>query len=242
MPEKTIQRVFLFIFALTAVVTLLGITKSVSHVDIEDRYLWALFSALLLQLIYVVITTAKKALGTNVERYIWQIVYPTDLRQNFEKLYLRDPNFAAFYERNKGKELSAIQGDAISKIELTHFLDWLFVIKKAGEFAGNSANGDMFLIREHKGAKDYGIAVLTFPEETQPIAFRVTSDAELDRRWHLRFQQPGRFVEYEGRRNKWKGADLEVDFTHLKDGEEWEGDLRSEGVYVGKFSLVRQLA
>jgi hypothetical protein len=239
MPEKTIQRVFLFIFVLTAIVTLLGITE---FVRIRDVYLWALFTALLLELIAVVIATAKKAFGTAVEHYKWQIVYPTDLRQHFEKLYLPTPNFAAFYERNKGKEQSAIQDDAISTIEQKNFLDQLFVIKKAGEFAGNSADGQMFLIRAHKGTKDYGIAVLTFPDETQPVAFQVTSDPELDRHWHVRFRQPERFVEYEGLRNKWKGGDLEVDFTHLKDGEEWEGELRFEGVYVGKFSLNRQLA
>jgi hypothetical protein len=243
MPEVTIQYVFLSIFVLTAVVTLLGMT---SLVHIDDFYLKGLFGALLLQLIAVVIAAAKIAFGTTVEHYAWQIIYPPDLRQNFEKRYLPTPHFAGFYDRNKGKEQSVIeqspiQDDAVSTIERKDFLDLLFVIKKAGEFAGNSAYGDMFLIRENMPGKNQGVAVLTFPTEAQLIAFKVTSDPELDHRWHLSFQQPERFVEYEGRRNKWKGGDLELDFTHPKHGEEvWEGELHFEGIYVGKFSLSRK--
>jgi hypothetical protein len=236
MPNKVIQYVFLAIFALTAIVTLLGITEKVT---IEPFYLKGLFGALLLELIAVVIAAGKNAFASrSLEHYIWKITYPNDLQQNFEKLYLKEPQFAAFYQKNKNIEQSAIDDSTLSKTELRSFLDNLFVIKKASEFAGNSATGEMFLIRENKNAQNFGTAVLTFPNEPQPIAFTVTSEPELNKLWHLRFGQPNRYVEYEGRINKWRGGDLDVDFTQR--GEDWSGELHFNGVYVGKFSLTRQ--
>jgi hypothetical protein len=203
MPNRVIQYVFLAIFALTAIVTLLGITEKVT---IESFYLKGLFGALLLQLIAVVIAAGKDAFAArSLEHYIWKITYPNDLQQNFEKLYLQDSKFAAFYDKNKNIEQSVIQDSTLAKTELRSFLDNLFVIKKASEFAGNSANGEMFLIRENKDAQNFGTAVLTFPTEPQPIAFTVTSEPELNKLWHLRFGQPDRYVEYEGRINKWRG-------------------------------------
>jgi hypothetical protein len=101
MPNKIIQYLFLSIFALTAIVTILGIAAH-DYVRIDEFYLKRLFAALLLELIAVVIAAAKLAFGVGgVEHYIWQIVYPTDLRQTFETLYLKDPTFAAFYAKKQ---------------------------------------------------------------------------------------------------------------------------------------------
>jgi hypothetical protein len=238
MQDKLIQYIFLSIFALTAIVTLLGIS---TILPIPDFYLQGLYYALLLQLIAVVIAAGKLAFGVgSVEHYKWQVMYPSNLRQNFETVYLKDPDFAAFYEKNKNKEQSAIEDNGISKAELRRFIDLLFVIKKASEFAGNSADGEMFLIRQRREGTNYGTAVLTFPNETQPIAFTVTSEPELGASWHLRFRQPDRFVEYEGRINKWRGGDLDVDFTR-KQGGDWIGEIHFDGAYVGKFLLSRKL-
>jgi hypothetical protein len=119
-------------------------------------------------------------------------------------------------------------------------LDSLFVIKKAGVFAGRRADGELFLIGQNRENTNYGTAVLTFPNETQAIAFNVTSEPELGGSWHLSFSQPDRYVEYEGRINKWPGGDLDVDFTRKQEGA-WSGELHFGGVFVGRFSLNRKL-
>ena len=239
MPNKMIQYMFLSIFALTAIVTLGGVMKLIPIQ--EGYYLPGLFSALVLQLVAVVIAAAKIAFGVgSLEHYKWQIIYPPDLRKNFETVYLKDSGFESFYHKNKHKEQSEIQDESLTKAELRNFIDSLFVIKKADQFAGNSADGDMFLIRQNRESQNFGTAVLTFPNEVQPIAFNVTSEPELESSWRLRFRQPDRYVEFEGRINKWRGGDLEVDFTR-KQGEDWSGELHFDGTYVGRFSLSRKL-
>jgi hypothetical protein len=238
MQNRMIQNIFLFIFLLTAIVTLLGITN---HVPIPDFYLKGLFAALLLELIAIVIAAGKRAFarGGDIEHYGWEISYPGNLRQNFESLFLKDQDFKNFYAQNKSKKQSEIHDNSIAESDLNKFLDILFVIKKAAEFAGQTtAEGDLFIIREREKGSNRGKAVLTFPTETEPIAFAVTSGPERGGKWHIRFGQPKRYVEYEGRINVWPGADLEVDFEIERRGE-WSGPLHYNGVYVGKFSVTR---
>jgi hypothetical protein len=177
--------------------------------------------------------------GGDIEHYGWEISYPGNLRQNFESLFLKDQDFKNFYAQNKSKKQSEIHDNSIAESDLNKFLDILFVIKKAAEFAGQTtAEGDLFIIREREKGSNRGKAVLTFPTETEPIAFAVTSGPERGGKWHIRFGQPKRYVEYEGRINVWPGADLEVDFEIERRGE-WSGPLHYNGVYVGKFSVTR---
>lgn len=110
------------------------------------------------------------------------------------------------------------------------------MIKKAGEFAGKSASGELFVRISEQGSRK-GKAVLTFPGETQPIAFDVRSDPALKNDWHLSFEQPDRFVRYERRVNVWRGGTLAVDFTR-KNGR-WSGELLYNGIDVGTFSLTK---
>lgn len=101
MLSRTIQITFLLIFAATAVITLWGIVKKPPFDNIDPFYLRGLFGALILELIAVVILAGKDAFRSAsskmVEHYEWRIAYPSDLRQSFEKAFLADPAFRAFY-------------------------------------------------------------------------------------------------------------------------------------------------
>jgi hypothetical protein len=244
MQNRMIQNIFLFVFVLVAIVTILGITEIVS---IPDFYLKGLFGALVLQLITIVLAAGKLAFAQPehdvVEHYKWEISYTPSLRQNFESTYVRDPDFAAFYSKNRAmgqKEIEdkELRDNIIPRIKLRSFLDNLFVIKKTGEFAGRRAGGEMFLIREsERGAPSFGTAVLTFPGETQPIAFQVRSTEE-GGLWQVSFDQPDRFVDYEGRVNTWRGGSFQVNFTRDRTGQ-WKGQFRFEENDLGMVYLTR---
>jgi hypothetical protein len=96
----------------------------------------------------------------------------------------------------------------------------------------------MFLIRQKDKGTNFGKGVLTFPGETQPIAFDVVGNPELGSSWEIHFEQPDRYVDYEGRINMWRGAGLDVKFEGAHTGG-WSGEVKYKGVYVGKFTLNR---
>jgi hypothetical protein len=131
MQNKLIQNIFLLGFLLTLIVTLLGLALP-DYVKIPDFYLKGLFTALVIELIGIVIAAGKVAFRSgDAEHYIWQIFYPDNLRQGFESLYVTDENFKKFYEQNKTVLQSKIHDDAIPSNVLNKFLDNLFVIKKS---------------------------------------------------------------------------------------------------------------
>jgi hypothetical protein len=242
MPNNLIMYMFLLIFFITAIVTILAISNLYPFNAMENFYKKSLFSALLLELVAIVLAAARLVFLNpgGVEHYVWQIVYPDNLRQQFEDVFLKDKLFADFYQVNKNKGLFEIQDDKRSKFELERLLDSLFVIKKADEFAGKTAEGEMFLIRDaERKSTNFGKAVLTFPGETQPIAFGVTGQPEIGSSWHLSFSQPDRYVQYEGRINRWRGGNLDIDFNG-KEGLSWSGDLNFNGVKVGHFTLAKR--
>jgi hypothetical protein len=245
MPNKVIQYTFLCIFVVTAVLTLLGLVSINGKHVLQVDYVRVLLGALILQLVSIVIAAGWIAFGIgDVEHYKWQIVYPANLRDNFEKLYIDNQKiegFKEFYVKNKNKRQSDIQDNNIDKPQLDDFLDSLFAIKKAGIFAGRRADGEMFLIKGSSESANFGTAVLEFPNEPSLVAFRVTSEPQKGNLWHLSFGQPDRYVEYEGRINKWPGGDLDVDFSQSEGRGSWSGDLSYLGTYVGKFTLNKQL-
>jgi hypothetical protein len=117
---------------------------------------------------------------------------------------------------------------------LEEYIDHIFVIKKAGEFANDVGKGELFIIRKGDGGMS-GKAVLTFPGETEAIAFDVITSPKESDEWELTFEQPDRFVDFQGRINKWKGGLLTVEFE--RSGGRWIGNLIYSGVDVGRFSL-----
>ena len=236
-----VQSVFVFIFLLTALLTLASLIPDRTNIQIEPFYKKLLFSALILELIGVVLIAGKTAFTPPaIEQYYWGISYPLDLEERFKKFYFEGNDaFKAFYHTNRYIDLHRIDKKLNGNSD---FLNKLFVLKKAGDFADRTAKGELYVKRSVDGL-NRGKAVLTFPDETQPIAFDVNTNPQTSATWHLKFMQPARFVEYQGRMNRWDGGDLNVGFK--KSGNDlWEGNLMfGEGdgiVDVGKFVLSKQ--
>jgi len=241
MQNAVIVYMFLFIFMITALVTILAISNLYPFNAMENFYKKSLFSALLLELIAIVLLGGRMAFASpnSIEHYRWQITYPDDLAKQFEDVYLKDQLFKEFYLSNKNKALYEIQDDKRSKFELEKLLDSMFVIKKAADFAGKTAEGEMFFIKEVQKSTNFGKAVLTFPGETQPIAFGVTGQPEAGSSWRVYFHQPDRYVFYEGRVNTWRGANMEIDFK-VQTGSTWSGELHVNSVRIGQFALTKR--
>ncbi len=237
---KPIQWLFLTIFSLITFLTLLGVMQLPPFDKISPEHLDILFRTLLLEIIAVVIYAGWKAFKdeSHIDHYKWQISYPNDLKKRFEKPYLSDTAFEIFYKKHEFDRLGEIIDDNIPQAKLDEYLDALFILKKAGEFANRTGEGDLYINRKGNGnGPGHGKAILVFPHEVQPIAFDVSTDLWNKSTWGLKFRQPDRYVKYEGRINTWRGGNLEVKFE--KSNSKWIGVLEFDGVDVGTFSLEK---
>jgi hypothetical protein len=208
----------------------------------------------------------------DIEYYRWKIAYPANLRSIFEDLYLaNDPSLKEFHQKNNGLTLSEIRDKELSRLRekeaalaavsdpdqrnvllheisaqrniLENYLDVIFVIRKSQDFSGrHAANGHLFLIRENSEGQNDGKAVLEFPDETQPIAFDLTGEQQVDGVWKVSFVQPERYVYYQGRLNRWVASEFEVQFSRLND--QWSGPVKfgpvGKEVIVGVITLARK--
>lgn len=230
-----LQAVILVIFVMISITTLLGIVHVKPFDRIQPRYLAAMFAAVVTPLVAIVIAAGQDVFSPiKVEHYLWEISYPSDLEERFVRVLPQDEEFMAFYSKHRVKALKTIKDASIPAELFETYVDKIFVMKKAADFSGRTAKGELFIIRNDEGPS-YGKAVLTFPGERQPTAFNVKTDPRADGPWRLRFEQPIRWVDYEGRLNKWKPAELTVNFSE-SDGV-WTGNLNYGKIEVGEFML-----
>ena len=208
--------VFLFIFCLTAIVTLGGILKWKAFNKIHDKYLKVLFTALLIELVGAVMLTYQSLppiQGYEVTEYRWLNDYV-----DYEDAWI---SWLSASQRQCLTHNNPSDGSEAS-VACKEITPELAAIRKSVKRTGK---GDVLLVKDKSTGRYRGLVQYTFPDAGAPISMEVLDGKKTKEGLNLTFLQSIRIVDLQKGTAVRRSVTLKIEFTKESDSEAFKGFL-----------------